>query len=299
MKALPIALLVALGLFAAQQQVALQPGDSILVTCAGRLINVSQTDTELGADCVEPLPPPSNVRIIRHADVSQAAFEAVPLSAASRVLFYDRSVGWNISQGLSVCLSVDSTSAASFCTRWGTSDPMAWTAHPFPGWQFYGHSGIQPPLPCADPSTLLRCFESYVDDHANEFDIVAFAGSYLEAGTYQLPTADYLATMDRIQANHPGLTVVYVTSSLARVIGDAVKQSYNDAIRSHAETTNRWLFDLADIESHDPDGTPVLYNGYEAISTFYTTETNGGHLSSTGMARVGMGWWILMGRMAG
>jgi len=301
MKALPIALVAALGLFAAQQQVALQVGESILVTCAGRLINVAQTDTELGADCVEPLPPPSNVRIVGHEDVSGEAFEAVPLSAASRVLFYDRSVGDNISDGLTVCLGVAVANAPDVCTRWGEDAPITWAAHPFPGWQFFGHSGITPDLPCSDPTTLLRCFESYVDAHASEYDVVVFAGSYLEAGTYKLPVAEYLATMDRIRTAHPTITVVYATSSLARIIGDAVKQSYNDAVRAHAAEHGLWLFDLADIESHDPDGTPVTYNGYEAMSAHYTTEVNGGHLGSmsTGKIRVAMAWWILMGRLAG
>jgi len=320
MKALPIALLVALGLFVAQQQVALQPGDSILVTCAGRLINVSQTDTELGADCAEILPPPTNLRIVRHTDVSVAAFEAVPRPPveALRTLFYDRSVGANLSDGLTVCLAVDAAASPSVCRRWGTTHyavpPQSWTAHPLPGWHFFGHSGITPDLPCPDSSTLLRCFESYVDAHASEYDVVALGGSYLEAGTYQLPVTDYLATMDRIQANHPAITVVYMTSSLARIIGDSVKQAYNGAVRAHAAAHDLWLFDFADIESHnppdaidDPDVTddapnaPVFYQGFEAISPFYTSEVNGGHLGSvsTGKIRMAMAWWILLGRLVG
>ena len=84
---------------------------------------------------------------------------------------------------------------------------------------------------------------------------------------------------------------------------------------------NKPLFDVADIESHDPNGNPcydnrdgVAYNNgntsenypddglnIPAICPQYTTEVDGGHLGSVsdGKIRIAKAFWVLMAEIAG
>jgi hypothetical protein len=125
--------------------------------------------------------------------------------------------------------------------------------------------------------------------------------------------ADYAA----FEARHPGKTVLWWTTSLARGIGTPEARDFNDAMRSHARAHDLVLFDVADILSHDPMGNPCFDNrdGVEyltenhpddgldlpAICPQYTTETEGGHLGSisAGGIRVAKAFWVLMARIAG
>jgi hypothetical protein len=92
-------------------------------------------------------------------------------------------------------------------------------------------------------------------------------------------------------------------------------------MREYAINNNKILFDVADIEAHDPDGNPCYddrdgvefcgSNGCEnepddgqylpAICQDYTTESNGGHLGSVsaGKIRIAKAFWVLMARIAG
>lgn len=88
-------------------------------------------------------------------------------------------------------------------------------------------------------------------------------------------------------------------------------------MRDYASKNNIYLFDVADILSHDPDGRPCFDNrdgvSYQtenypddgvdlaAICPHYTTETEGGHLgsASAGGVRVAKAFWVLMAKLAG
>lgn len=287
--------------------VALGPGESLQATCAGQFTNVQTGTTAITADCVE-LPPPATTIIVDHDDIAQ--FDSVPISLVSslRVMSVDRSVGWNISNGLG-CLTTAIAASPSYCKRSSWPDgsyattPMVWTAHPLPNWRYFGWpgSGIAPELPCSDPATYIRCFESYVTAHAAEWDAVSMQPSYLDAGTYQLPAADYLAAYDRLKAAHPGLAILLHTASLARTIGTQTNHEFNEAVRAHVAQNGGVLIDIADIESHDPDGTLNTLNGWPIISPYYTSEVNGGHLGypSVGMIRLAEAWWIALAQAQG
>ncbi|QQS38343.1 MAG: T9SS type A sorting domain-containing protein [Ignavibacteriales bacterium] len=115
--------------------------------------------------------------------------------------------------------------------------------------------------------------------------------------------------------------MIWFTTSLARSIGSVESQSFNDQLRQYALQNDIILFDVADILSHTPWGTPCYDNrdgvaytfgsnsenypddGIEipAICQEYTTETEGGHLGSvsSGKIRVVKAFWVLMARIAG
>jgi hypothetical protein len=263
---------------------------------------------------------PTNLRIVEAGsdsmvvgfdDVTTAVFEAIPLGPvqALRVMSVDRSVGANISQGLTDCLSVSDADAISGCKRWAWLDgsyaapPITWTAHPLPNWQYFTWPGQTAPglpeLPCSDDSSKTACFESYLAVHAGGWDVVSMQPSYLEAGTYGLTADDYLASYELIKAAHPHLTVILHTASLARTIGTAENAAFNQAVRDYVNVNGGILLDVADIEMHDPDGTPNLLGGYPILSPYYCSEPGGGHLGypSTGKIRLAMAWWITLGQI--
>jgi len=64
----------------------------------------------------------------------------------------------------------------------------------------------------------------------------------------------YLAAMGRLEADYPGITFVYMTGHTDGP-GHRVLEQNNQAIRDHAAARGKVLYDFADIESWDPDGT--------------------------------------------
>jgi hypothetical protein len=92
-------------------------------------------------------------------------------------------------------------------------------------------------------------------------------------------------------------------------------------MRQYARDNNKFLLDVADIESHDPWGNPCYDNrdgvpysvgnaseNYPddginslAICQHYTRESDGGHLGNpdVGKIRIAKAFWVLMARIAG
>lgn len=291
---------------------------------------VSDDDESVGDDG----PAPAGI-VVDHESV--ALFDALPAdaiasAAALRMFFMDRSVGGNIDEGLS-CLAVPHAEAPNHCKRadhavpefsvdpaevaWaGTYDRSSWS------FQFW-------PDGCDEWHGSVDCFVATATPLMTELDVASFQFSYLavapgsdiahpELGFFadnadRGDALDYAAFADA----HPDATVVYWTTSLARGIGTVESRDFNDAMRDWAIERELPLFDVADILSHAPDGTPCWDNrdgvayldenlpddgvDLPAICPHYTSETEGGHLGSpsAGKIRVAKAYWVLMARIAG
>lgn len=270
--------------------------------------------------------------LVDHRSVS--LFEHIPPHYADaarrlRLLYMDRSVGGNINDALS-CLSHPHAAAPSFCKRhthrdsayavdarevyWdGTWDRANWR------YEFW-------PDGCAEDSD---CFVRFIEPRIDSFDVVGFQFSYLAV----MPGSNIIHPVDgffgsrndrgtatrytEFAARHPGKTVIWWTTSLARGIGSPESQVFNTAMREYARVHDLVLFDVADILSHAPSGQPCFDNrdgvayldenhpddgsDIPAICPQYTTETEGGHLGSisAGGIRVAKAFWVLMARIAG
>ncbi|MFZ0428917.1 MAG: LamG-like jellyroll fold domain-containing protein [Acidobacteriota bacterium] len=294
--------------------------------------------------------------VIDHTDLS--AFDRIPadvLAAARnlRVLFADRSVGVNLDQSLDCLAAASWDSAPDLCKRDYASIDAARSRYTL------GGSLADEPLLAypIDPVTYGRSnwtFESFYDvwyetvkdylasfapARLPEYDIVTFQFSYLNNDpSIADPACGFLATGDRqscpdylqgadvggiaaLEAANPDKHFVYWTTSLSRN-SDPVLTEFNAQMRQYALNNGKVLFDFADIESHDPDGSPcydaadgVPYyldgtleenfpsDGVDnpAICRRYTTETTGGHLGSVsgGRVQVAKGFWLLMSCIAG
>lgn len=73
----------------------------------------------------------------------------------------------------------------------------------------------------------------------------------------------------------------------------------NDLIRAYVRANGKTLLDVADLESHAPDGKAVTHaGGGEKLFEGYARDA-GGHLNDVGAQRVARAWWWLMARIAG
>ncbi len=83
---------------------------------------------------------------------------------------------------------------------------------------------------------------------------------------------EYLAPMAQLELDYPGVRFVYMTGHLDHW-DDANNKAANAAIRAYCKTNGKILYDFADIESWDPDGTYYEYAGddcsyYDASGTY-------------------------------
>ena len=75
------------------------------------------------------------------------------------------------------------------------------------------------------------------------------------AGTLE---SEYITPMAALEAAYPGVTFVYMTGHVDHW-DDANNKAANQVIRDYCNTNGKVLYDFADIESYDPDGTYYAY----------------------------------------
>lgn len=266
--------------------------------------------------------------VVDHTSVD--LFEQIPesyINAAANLdmIFLDRSVGGNISEGLE-CLSYPTDEASpNHCTRINhvvsafSVDPSVinWSrsgGYPRDNWdyQYWPASG------CHEWAAILECFMQIMNPIINQYDVVSFQYSYLAVDEYSTiadqPGGFFWQNANRLdvydledyEAQHPNQIFIYWTTSLSRSTGSSVSDAFNGQMRDYAISNEKVLFDVADILSHDPEGNPCYDNrdgvpydngnnaenypddgqNRAAICQHYTTETDGGHLGSVSAGKI-------------
>ena len=66
--------------------------------------------------------------------------------------------------------------------------------------------------------------------------------------------SEYLTPMNQLESDYPGIQFVYMTGHLDHS-NDAATKAGNQMIRDYCHANNKILYDFADIENYDPDGT--------------------------------------------
>lgn len=268
--------------------------------------------------------PHEGTLIIDHNSV--ALFDQIPaqyLRAAEqiRMTYMDRSVGQNIYDGLT-CLSAPNwESSASHCRRdyidssltdWKTytvSDSHIPDAILFPGGN--NNANINVIFGTDTWEADLRAYINLYPSYANSNDIVTFQHNYLHVAAGSTIDDYYfdqnyggtnMVDLLALENQYPHKTFIYWTSSLSRIIGTPDAQSFNDQMRNFANQNGKILFDVADIESHTPEGQACRNaQGYEIICRRYTTELDGGHLGSVsaGKIQIAKAMWVMLAQIAG
>ena len=71
-------------------------------------------------------------------------------------------------------------------------------------------------------------------------------------------------------------------------------------LRQYAKDNGKILVDMADIETHDPQGNPCFdTNQIPVICSDYTEEKVSGHLNEVGRERMAKAFWYMMARLTG
>jgi hypothetical protein len=131
---------------------------------------------------------------------------------------------------------------------------------------------------------------------------------------------EYLGPMTQLEHDYPNVTFIYMTGHVD-IGNDATNKAANDSIRSYCEHNNRWLFDFADFDCHDPDGNyyefcndncdyynsvggPVVGNWAIEWQNSHTEgvdwyETPGSHTYPINENQKGYAAWWLWARLAG
>ncbi|MFC2161875.1 hypothetical protein ACFLRX_09520, partial [Acidobacteriota bacterium] len=71
----------------------------------------------------------------------------------------------------------------------------------------------------------------------------------------------YLTLMNQLELEFPSVTFIYMTGHLDGTGESGNLHVRNEQIRNYCQVNNKVLFDFADIESYDPDGTYFLDKG--------------------------------------
>jgi len=69
---------------------------------------------------------------------------------------------------------------------------------------------------------------------------------------------DYFETLDQFETEYPDMKFIYMTGHLDGTGSDGNLHVRNEQIRNYCIANNKVLFDFADIERFDPDGTDYL-----------------------------------------
>jgi hypothetical protein len=85
----------------------------------------------------------------------------------------------------------------------------------------------------------------------------------------------YLSLMSGLEADYPDIRFVYMTGHLDGSGEEGDLNARNEQIRSYCKANNKILYDFADIESYDPDGTVNFMKLFANDNCDYDADENG------------------------
>ncbi|MBS3820967.1 MAG: hypothetical protein KGY81_04305 [Phycisphaerae bacterium] len=98
---------------------------------------------------------------------------------------------------------------------------------------------------------------SYLNNSANaDVNVIMWSWCGQVDNKYASGTlhSEYLAPMTELEADYPDVNFVYMTGHVDHD-DDANNKAANQMIRDYCQANDKILYDFADIESYDPDGT--------------------------------------------
>ena len=116
----------------------------------------------------------------------------------------------------------------------------------------------------------------------------------------------YLDAMNQLEVDYPEVTFIYMTGHLDGSGVDGDLYANNNQIRDYCIANNKILFDFADIESYDPDGTYYPDESdacgwcYDWCSQYTCPScASCAHSHCFNCYLKGKAWWWMMARISG
>jgi hypothetical protein len=208
---------------------------------------------------------------------------------ALKVFFQHASVGNNLYGGLDDLKGLSGTKYALVTQQADVADVKAWLAANA-GWGDFalGNPGW---------SAKITNFTANVRDAGvgSVANVAMMKFCYIDDGA---SFATYRDAMLALEAAYPTVAFVWWTMPIC-VDGMAARDAYNAQVRAYAMANGKWLFDIADIECHDPSGKRLVdANGHEILSTDYASDSAGHIDTALGRARVAKAMWVLLSNIA-
>ena len=219
---------------------------------------------------------------------SQEVFDKV---ADLKIYFAHASVGANIMVGFATLHNADPSKYPLAQNAAGESPPAQTT-----NGIIYEHDRGNPGW-----STKVKDFEAYVQNgwHYPNVDICINKFCWIDQDA---KLATYRDSMVALEADFPDTKFVYFTMpySTGTNTNAVLRAKFNSELRYWIEEqNNKLLFDLADIESHDPGGVQQTFTyqnkDYENMYPEYTFDE--GHLNDEGERRAATGLYSLFGQI--
>lgn len=149
---------------------------------------------------------------------------------------------------------------------------------------------------------------SALDTGFPERNVVMWSWCGQVSGANETYIETYLGLMDGLISDYSTIPFIYMTGHLDGSGEDGNLRTRNNQIRQHVEETGGILFDFADIESYDPDGTfyPDETDACSWCSDWCSAHPEDcqnlpscAHSHGFNCVRKAKAFWWLMARMAG
>jgi hypothetical protein len=250
---------------------------------------------------IPPSPLPGAALIIDHSNFDPAGFSAAEIGAAAALDGYFQ----HASVGANVCEGIDSL-AAEAGSRYVLGRPGT-VGEADPAW-FDAHNGLWD-YQRGNPGVVTKIADFVASLHdsvlATKLDVATFKFCWIDT-----PLGDQNLTMNAqqtfdatrtaiegLETEYPLIAFVWWTMPIERDAAQQTRQDYNDLVRAYCAANGEWLFDIADLESHDDAGAAkVDGSGRELQVNDYSSD--GGHLNAAGERKMALAWWRLMAAIA-
>ncbi len=153
------------------------------------------------------------------------------------------------------------------------------------------------------PKDKVDQFVSVVHSQINNYEVFGMKLCFIDVWPEGFPY--YRDAMLQLEKDYPNKTFLWWTVALRPEwpSPDACQgiQSFNNQVRDFARANNKPLLDIADIESHDPNGN-TCYTGCESTCMQYAGDPSNpqnGHPGRPASIRIAKAFWWLMARITG
>ncbi len=249
------------------------------------------------AICLVGFTLPVQAQIIDHTDIVRVtSLPQTIMNAIGRQkwFFTHSGVGMNIVGGLSNLRSSNSSRyqlihiSVSYSGAQQRAYPPGATA---PGRVYYCQRG--------DGGWLakLTFFDNSVRLSGWRYPAVNVAMNELSYVDQNADPASYVNSMAALEAAYPDTIFVYTTMPLTTSAdsNNVLRNQYNTFVRAYCINNRKLLYDIADMEAHDPNGVEQTfeYDGqtYQKLYSGYAQTE--GLLNTTGAQRLALGWYAV------